>query len=392
MDGQRLGFDAQAATADARSGPSDGGPRSSRAVAWARDAIVFSSCNEDSTSELRAFGPLDGKHVLCITAGGGRVLNLLLARPQLIWAVDLNPAQNYLLELKVAAMRAFEHDGYLRFLGVRPCSQRLSTYAGLRDQISEGAREFFDAHPAALEAGVLLQGKLERYLCRLSTLLRFTHGIGARRVFECDDIERQRAFLSRLDRPLFRALAHTACRRGVLQAFSGDPGFYRYVPPEVALHREIYRGVIEHFRHHLARENPLMQLIFFGRYIHEAALPAYLNAASYERIRAALASVRLVLITGTIEDAFAQSGPSAFDALSISDISSYLDDAAHERLFAGAIAAARPGAVLCSRSNIRHRPLRPEHEARLQRDRALESALRVADHSCVHEFLVGKVI
>src|SRR5688572_12482831 len=83
------------------------------AVDWKRDSILFSSCNEDSGSELRAFGDLTGKHVLCITAGGGRVLNLLVTRPAVIWAVDLNPAQNSLLELKVAGMRALDHEAYL---------------------------------------------------------------------------------------------------------------------------------------------------------------------------------------------------------------------------------------------------------------------------------------
>src|SRR6266545_2454391 len=65
----------------------------SEGVAWARDSIVFSSCNEDSGSELRAFGELEGKRILCITAGGGRVLNLLAGRPELICAVDLNPGR-----------------------------------------------------------------------------------------------------------------------------------------------------------------------------------------------------------------------------------------------------------------------------------------------------------
>ena len=52
---------------------------------------------------------------------------------------------------------------------------------------------------------------------------------------------------------------------------------------------------------------------------------------------------------------------------------------------------ARPGARLCSRSNIYHRPLAAEHERRIQRDLELERRLSIDDHSCVHEFVVGTI-
>ncbi len=363
----------------------------SAGVAWARDSILFSSCNEDSGSELRAFGDLQGKRVLSITAGGGRVLNLLVGRPEMICAVDLNPVQNYLLELKVAAIRLLEHAETLKFLGVRESDTRLEVYSRLRGQLSAGALSFFDAHPSLIDSGILFQGRLERYLCKISKLLQFTHALGVKRLFDCEDIEQQRRWLRRLDSPLFRTVAQTCARRGMLRAFSGDPGFYRYVPQEIPLHRVIYGGVIDHFTHHLARDNSLMQLVFFGRFIHESALPPYLNAATYDRIRDALQSVRLVIRTSTMNEVLTSAGPGSFDAFSLSDISSYLDDAQHDKLFADTLDAAREGAIVCSRSNIHHRPLRLEHEARLERDRALERELAISDHSCVHKFVVGRV-
>jgi S-adenosylmethionine:diacylglycerol 3-amino-3-carboxypropyl transferase len=105
-----------------------------------------------------------------------------------------------------------------------------------------------------------------------------------------------------------------------------------------------------------------------------------------------LAKVKLVTITASMSQALAQAGAAAFDAMSISDISSYLDDAAHEQLFADVLHAARPGAIICSRSNIHHRPLMPEHASRLERDRPLERELAISDHSCVHKFMIGQVV
>lgn len=363
----------------------------SEGVAWARDSILFSSCNEDSASELRAFGELAGKRILSITAGGGRVLNLLVGRPELICAVDLNPVQNYLLELKAAGMRALEHGTYLEFLGVRDSSERLGVYSRIRAQLSAGAQSFFDAHPSLVESGILYEGRLERFLRTISRILQWAKPLGLKQLFECKDIEQQRKWLSKLDTSVFRAIGHMCCRRSVLRAFSGDPGFYRYIPADVPLHEVIYGGVIEHFRHHLARSNPLMQLVFFGRFIYEDSLPVYLNAATYDQARDALTRARLVIRTATVNEALTEAGPRAFDAFSLSDISSYLDDEAHDRLFEDTLAGARYGAILCSRSNIHHRPLRLEHEARLIRNRELERELAIADHSCVHKFVIGAV-
>ena len=38
--------------------------------------------------------------VLCIAAGGGRVLDLLVRKPREIWAVDVNPCQCHLLSVE----------------------------------------------------------------------------------------------------------------------------------------------------------------------------------------------------------------------------------------------------------------------------------------------------
>jgi S-adenosylmethionine-diacylglycerol 3-amino-3-carboxypropyl transferase len=361
------------------------------AVAWARGTIVFSACNEDSASELRAFGPLEGRRVMCVTAGGGRVLNLLAGRPKMIWAVDLNPAQNALLELKIAALRELDHGAYLRLLGVHPERDRLALYHRVRQRLSTGAQHFFDDHSDLVRRGVLLQGKLERFFTRLALVLRFAHPLGLGRLFSFGDLAEQRRFLSRWDTPLWRAVARNVGRRSILRAFSGDPGFYRYVPADVPLHHALYDRVHRYLWNHVARENPLLQLVFFGRYVYEPALPIYLNAATYDRIKAAAAEVHIETITATVEDALDYAGSESFDAFSLSDISSYLDDAAHHRLFDGVLRSARPAARLCSRSNLHHRPLSLEQARRVERERDLERILAAHDHSCVHDFLVGAI-
>ena len=360
-------------------------------VVWDTTSILFSSCNEDSNAELRAFGDCTNQDLFCVTGGGGRALALLLAKPRSIVAVDLNPAQNALLELKIAAMRQLDHDAYLRFLGLRADGERLQTYRLCRGALSPDAQRFFDARADAIAAGVLYRGGLERFLARVAWAARLAQPLGLRRLIEARDLDEQRAIVAKVDTPFWRAIMKTFVRRSVLRMFSGDPGFFRYLPDDMRLHHVLYDCVLTNLRTVLLRENPLLQLVLFGRYVWEETLPPYLNAATYDAVKSALATTELRIVTSTVSEALRTHAAASFDAYSLSDISSYLDDAAHHELFEHVLGTARSGARVCSRSILRHRPLAPEQAVRLQRDFALERDLAARDHACVHAFLVGTV-
>jgi S-adenosylmethionine-diacylglycerol 3-amino-3-carboxypropyl transferase len=366
------------------------GGRPEPGVRWTQSDIIFSACNEDTGSEIRALRPA-GKRVLCVTAGGGRVLSLLGERPREVWCVDLNPCQNHLLELKVAAMRLLEHDGYLRFLGVRPSDARLATYEGLRPRLTPEARTFFDRNPARLERGIIYEGKLERHFKRLAVVLKIVRPFGLDRLFGFDDLSEQRRFLRRFDTPLFRIVAHNLLRREVFKHFSGDPGFYQHLPADLPLEKRLWDNIVRHFGNHLARENHVLGLAAYGRYPYEPALPPYLNAAHYDRIRAGLAETSLTVLTGRVDQVLGEPDAGSFDAFSLSDVSSYLDDADLDRLFETVLESARPGARLCSRGCIIHRELSPEQARRIRRDHHLEHQFGFHDYATLHQFLVGEV-
>jgi S-adenosylmethionine-diacylglycerol 3-amino-3-carboxypropyl transferase len=91
--------------------------------------LNYSSCNEDGFAELRALDIRPGDHVCCITGSGDRVLHMLLGNPDHVSAIDLNPTQNHLLELKMAAIRELDYVRYVRFLGLHPSPEsRWPTY------------------------------------------------------------------------------------------------------------------------------------------------------------------------------------------------------------------------------------------------------------------------
>jgi S-adenosylmethionine-diacylglycerol 3-amino-3-carboxypropyl transferase len=370
------------------------GKREPDAIPWQKFSgrISYSACNEDTNCELAALQLGPGKRVLCITAGGGRALSLLSAGPLEIVSVDVNPTQNHLLELKIAAMRTLDHEPYLKFLGVRPTRDRLATYKTVRDQLSPGARAYFDAHPKVIKLGALYQGSLERFLVHVSRAIHMVRPFWIRKLFACATIEEQRRYLAGWNTRLWRLVVETICRRSVLELFSRDPGFWRFVPPEVPLHRRIFEMVHGYLCNHVARENHLLQLVFFARYTYEPAMPIYLLPEPYARIRQNLATSRITPTTAPITQVLSGNAGKSFDAYSIADVSSYLSEEDFGALMHELMRTARPGARLCSRGIFVHRPLPREYVSRVHREPELEKRLAFDDMAMVHEFLVGTFV
>jgi S-adenosylmethionine-diacylglycerol 3-amino-3-carboxypropyl transferase len=363
------------------------------AIPWRRFSgrISYSSCNEDSHSELEALRLAPDRRVLCVTAGGGRVLNLLYDRPREIMAVDVNPTQTYLLELKIEAMRALAYEPYLAFLGVREARDRLAAYQGIRSSLSSAARDYFDTHPKLVRRGVLFQGSLERFLVYVARISHVVRPFWIKRLFGCQDVAEQRRFIEGWNTRTWRFVVETLCRRSFLELFSRDPGFWRFVPPEVPLHSRIFDLIHRYLYNHVARNSHLLQLVFFARYVYEPAMPLYLQPGPYEQIRQALATTRITPVTAPITAALATVGDSSFDAYSIADVSSYLSETDFGALMDQIMRTARPSARICSRGIFVHRPLPGDCATRISRDPALEQRLSLDDLAMVHEFLVGSV-
>ncbi|KAL8691537.1 MAG: hypothetical protein Q9218_003261 [Villophora microphyllina] len=73
---------------------------------------------EDPRVDQRLLQIDDNDTILCLTSGGDNLLEYLVsARPRRIHAVDLNPNQNHLLELKIAAFQALPYADVWKMFG-----------------------------------------------------------------------------------------------------------------------------------------------------------------------------------------------------------------------------------------------------------------------------------
>ena len=368
--------------------------KTGRGISWQRyrERISYSSCNEDSGSEVQVLIPHETKRLVSICASGGRVLNLLQDGAEEVWAVDVNPSQTHLFELKVAGLRALDHAEFLSFMGVRASLRRLDVYDSLRPSLSNDARAYFDAKPFLIKRGALYQGSLERFFRRyVSTAAHLLRPRWVRRLFACTNLAEQRRLLPGWHSPFWRLVAKTICRRNFFNFFSHEPGFWRFLPPELKLHERIFGTVERYLDHHLARDNHLLWLVFFGRYGDERVMPEYLRADAFARIKRALQTVRLNVVNGDMASVLRAAPPQYFDGYSLSDISAYLPHEAFGETIEQVVRTARPRARLCSRGVFYHRRFFPEHASRLMHDHAVEQRLERDDHAMVHCFAAAEI-
>ena len=110
-----------------------------------RNNLVYNTCWEDPRLDRVALQLTPTDNVLVITSAGCNALDYALCQPQHVYAVDMNPRQNALLELKQAAIRRLDFDTFFQMFGEGRLPGVRAVYsAELRPQLSEWSRGFWD--------------------------------------------------------------------------------------------------------------------------------------------------------------------------------------------------------------------------------------------------------
>lgn len=351
--------------------------------------LRYSFGNEDWRTEEEALEIQPQDHVLCITASGDRPLNLLTRECQKMVCLDANPVQNYLLHLKVAAMKALDYEAYLSFLGATPDKDRLLTLEYLVPFMDPGAAKFWKRHKRMISKGVLYQGAVERLTNNIAAnFFALTRGKKVKRLFAMDSIEEQRKFLheewdSYFLRKIFNLVLNTFLSRIIIE----DPGLTNF-GSEVKPGNYIYDRIHASLERELAKKNPLLSLILKGKVSHEGFSP-YLTEIGVQAIKPRLSvlEIRTMDVLTYLESL---SEPT-FDVFSLSDVSSYLSYPNFIRLLKGIIKTAKPGARFCLRQFLSSYEIPPNLQSYFVRDKSLENRLEQLDNCFVYRFMVGTV-
>jgi S-adenosylmethionine-diacylglycerol 3-amino-3-carboxypropyl transferase len=107
--------------------------------------LIYNQCWEDPAidNEVLNIGPDD--RLVMITSAGCNALDYLLRGPARIQCVDVNPQQNALLELKLAAIATLSYEQFFEIFGTgRLRGNRRIYRESLRKRLSEPARRIWD--------------------------------------------------------------------------------------------------------------------------------------------------------------------------------------------------------------------------------------------------------
>ncbi len=126
--------------------------------------LVYNQCWEDPRLDRMAFQTRPSDNVVVITSAGCNALDYLLDNPASVDAIDMNPRQNALLELKKAGIRNLDYeDFYALFgLGVHSGIQHIYQKA-LRPDLPDFAKAYWDRHidffqPRGIHKGFYYRG------------------------------------------------------------------------------------------------------------------------------------------------------------------------------------------------------------------------------------------
>ena len=350
------------------------------------DRLYFAQVREDPRLEIEALAPGPDDSIVIVGSGGCTALSLLAAGGGHVTAVDVNRAQNHLIELKVAALTVFSRAESLAFLGATPgpALARLAAYEKLRAGLTRPAVAYWDTHRQGVADGVLNAGVTERFIRTVVRLLRLAVHPRARieRMLASDTLNAQRSlFESEWNTARWRAFFHLLLNRAVFRR-AYDPAFFAHLErPSFADH---FRSQAEHALTELSvRDNYFLHHMLAGQYPVDTAggVPPYLSEEAH--VAAARSRERLTLVDGTVTDHLRGLPDGSVTGFGISNICEWIAPHDVDLLFAEIVRTAAPNATLCFRNFVGWTEVPPRFRHVIAEDRVRGETMMWRDRSVV---------
>lgn len=289
------------------------------------NSLNYTIGNEDTSLEL-AVMPENIHHVFAVAGSGSRIIPLLSKSPQYITCVDSSPEQLSFAELRIASLKALDHQNFLAFWGfpshpMPPCKRR-GIFEGL--EISDSARKHtsllfkkYDWKP------LLYSGKWEQTFQKLSRINKWivrNKGLG---IFSCKTKEEQENYL-KTDFPQ-KAWSFSIFMLGNVAVFNAF--LYKGNFPQKNIPKSMHAFYLERFKRlfeqDIARRNYFLQLLFFGRLHFPDGLPIECDPGIFLRAKRGLQKAKIIYICNDVIEEAKRTALS-IDFLSLSDVPSYL--------------------------------------------------------------------
>jgi S-adenosylmethionine-diacylglycerol 3-amino-3-carboxypropyl transferase len=311
----------------------------------ARPKVVFAQVREDAAIELEVLQTLPADETaFCIASGGCTALTLLLARPQKLHVVDVNPAQIFMVDLKCAALANIPYSQMLRSMtrDARPI------YAFLRPHLGVATQEFWKENLALLSHGFNGCGLIDirlRQMMRLLPLVQSRRNV--RRLFTSKSLREQRDIYEKVwNHSRWKLAFRILLSRCALKMVYGK-AFVDAVPSHFA--EQMKQRVDEAFTQHLLSDNPYLWQTFRSTYPQkQSGLPLYLQKENHVIVKEELSKMQVGIADAAIY--LEAQKPHSIGFFALSNILEITSDSYSRRLMRAVFRAAKPEAKICMRS------------------------------------------
>jgi S-adenosylmethionine:diacylglycerol 3-amino-3-carboxypropyl transferase len=340
----------------------------------------FGLSQEDPLTEIKGLDLTDGDSLLCIASGGEVPLSIAALNNVSIIAIDASEDQLRLCRIKQKSAMLLEPPNAAGFLGYTrmPFIRRENLFEKkIAPALQKEDLNYWRKNIKVIRTGVIHAGKFEQFICKASLPARaIIGGKNFYRLFDCNSATEQedifdRFFSGVLLKTIFKTVFHPRIYKnrgidaaGMLHHQKGNIGdffFNRF--------RNFCCGTP-------ARDNFLLQYVFFRQSLFTAALPEYLKIENRETFLQN--HHKISFISSRMEDFLAQAQTGQYDKIQISNIGDWLPIKSMARLFEKIQEKTQPGSRMIMRHIYLEHPV-PESVPFLKPDHKLGEQLMQTD-------------
>jgi S-adenosylmethionine-diacylglycerol 3-amino-3-carboxypropyl transferase len=349
--------------------------------------LVFTQNWEDPESDHAALQVNPRERILAITSGGCNVLGFLLFDPSVIYSIDINPAQSWLLELKIAAFKGLSYDEFIAFAGLKQSGERTNIYRKITPLLSKEAKEFWDHQHSIINNGFLMSGKYERFIRIAGRFLNLLQG--KKRVLGLFALksqpEQEKYFDEVWNTKRFHYLFKILFNKRMLAKRGLVADYFHFDDGSKSFAESFYNRSRKAFRDIPIRGNYFLSLYLLGKYQSYEQVPAYLKKGNFEIIKSRVD--RIKIITSDAQGWLDEMPEASIDCFALSNICELMSEKDTVRLFTAVKRTATKGARIIFRNLMIPREIPDTLKEQIVKDVPLSQRLYDNDRS----FVYGKV-
>ena len=349
--------------------------------------LIFTHNWEDPAIDEKALDLKKDDVVFTITSGCCNTLGFLRFNPSKIYCVDINAAQNHLMELKKAAFEQLDYSTMAGFFGLKKLSNRYSVYTSLKNSLSPQALNFWNLNKRTIEKGLIMNGRYERFIKVAGAFIRLLQGSKkVNNLFELQSVEEQKTFFhEKWDNKRWRWIFNTLFYKKRLAKKGLVAEYFHFDDGSSSFSESFYKRASHMMKDIPVQSNYFAALYYLGHYLNEEAIPEYLKPENFGLIKQNIHKV--FPFAADCKYWLEQQPDNTFDAFALSNICELMDENDTLKLFNEVLRTAKPGARVIFRNLMIPREVPESLRSGIVKNEELSASLQKLDRS----FVYGKV-